>query len=62
VAGSVAREYTGADLTGGRPRPTITTLMAESWLPFDAAEYERRQALLRARMRAFGATIADVCA
>jgi hypothetical protein len=36
--------------------------MAESWLPFDAAEYERRQALLRARMRAFGATIADVCA
>ena len=58
----MAREYTGADLTGERPRPTISTLMAESWLPFDAAEYERRQTLLRARMRVFGARIADVCA
>jgi creatinase/prolidase-like protein len=46
----VAREYTGHGLTGGRERPTITSLMAESWLPFDAAEYERRQAALRARM------------
>jgi len=58
----VAREYTGADLTGGRPRPTISTLMAESGLPVDAAEYERRQALTAACTRVFGATIADVCA
>src|SRR4051812_6262407 len=26
--------------------------MADSWLPFDAAEYEARQAVLRARMEA----------
>ena len=46
----MAREYTGRSLTGARERPTITSLMADSWLPFDAAEYEGRQAALRERM------------
>ena len=46
----MAREYTGRGLTGGRARPTITNLMADSWRPFDAAEYEGRQAALRAQM------------
>jgi Xaa-Pro aminopeptidase len=32
----------------------MTTPMADSWLPFDATEYERRQATLRARMEERG--------
>jgi Xaa-Pro dipeptidase len=32
----------------------MATLMADSWLPFDATEYEHRQATLRARMEERG--------
>ena len=59
----MAGEYTGRGLTGGGLRPTITSLM-EGWLPFVPAEYEQRQAALRARMdeRKVDAVLLSKCA
>lgn len=40
----------GCGLTSGPRDRTIAKLMADAWLPFEAIEYEGRQAMLRARL------------